>query len=173
MGRRLFGGTDLRSRALPGHCSVSATWVRSANAAMPVRSEPVTGPRPNVALLFIVIHCYLRGRGRRAKRTKPCGARRIRRSVQRPHCYFIVINNAAVRELPRTTPSGTARRPPTGRARVAAPGKMLAQHPRPVRCFPLHDVKQPGPRGTVGPTDRLRKTTSNANLSSTITLRSQ
>ena len=57
-------------------------------------------------------------------------------------------------------------------------------HPRPVRCFPLHDVKQPGPRAggnasslraarTVGPPDRLRKTTSNANLSSIITLRSQ
>jgi len=36
----------------------------------------------------------------------------IRRRVQRPHCYFIVINNAAVRE----------RRA----GRVAAPGKMLA-----------------------------------------------
>ena len=48
-------------------------------------------------------------------------------------------------------------------------------HPRPVRRCPLHDVKQPGPRAggnasslraarTVGPRDRLRKTTSNANL---------
>jgi hypothetical protein len=33
---------------------------------MPVRPEPVEGPRPNAALLFIIIfivfHCYLRGR---------------------------------------------------------------------------------------------------------------
>jgi hypothetical protein len=57
-------------------------------------------------------------------------------------------------------------------------------HPRPVRRCLIHDVKQPGPCAggnasslraarTVGPRDRLRKTTSNANLSSIITLRSQ
>jgi hypothetical protein len=28
------------------------------NAAMPAHPEPVAGPRPNAALLRVVIHCY-------------------------------------------------------------------------------------------------------------------
>ena len=130
MGRRLFRGTDLRSRALPGHCSVSATWVRSAKRAMPARREPVAGSRPNAALLFIIIfivfHCYLRGRERRAERANPCDTRRNSPLGPTPALYFIVINNAAVRERRARHKKRTARRPPTKRARVAAPGKMLA-----------------------------------------------
>jgi hypothetical protein len=85
---------------------------------VPNRSR-VLGRTPHCysLLFFIVIHCYLRGRGRRAERTTPRGAGEMRRWVLRPHCYFIVINNAAVRE--RRARHQAARhdvRPQSGRA---------------------------------------------------------
>jgi hypothetical protein len=150
------------------------------------------GSSTDAALLFIVIFVVFSlffivicgGRERRAPRAKPRGTRRnsplwsnadivISLLLTMPRCGSAAHNNKR-----------TARRPPTNRARAAAPGKNASQHPRPVRRRPIHDVKQPGlapaamrlpcaPRGTVGPRESLRETTSNANLSSIITLRSQ
>ena len=141
--------------------------------AVPARPEPVAGPRPNAALLFIVMHCYfslfslLFARagtpGESAQSRAAQGE--IRRRVQRPHCYCIVINNAAVRE----------RRAGRG----CRSGQDAGQHPRPAfgavysRCQTARStrsrqcVSRARRAGPVGPRDRLRKTTSNANLLST------
>ena len=108
-------------------------------------SEPVAGPRPNAALLFVVIfivfHCYLRGLGRRANRTRPRGARRNSPLRATPHCYFIVINNGRpVHLLPpsrcQTARSALAavRRPCT---RHAGPSALLIASGRPFRIANL------------------------------------
>ena len=176
----------------PG-CRASATWVRSPEHSPcrrgPNRSRVLDRTPHCYSLLCIVIfRCFSLLFARAGTPGKSAQSRaaqgEIRRRVQRPHCYFIVINNAAVRERRarhQATPHDI--RPRTG-ARCRS-GQDAGQHPRPVRRCPLHDVKQPGPRtrgnasclraprGTVGPRDRLRKTTSNANLSSIITLSSQ
>jgi hypothetical protein len=69
-------------------------------------------------LFFVVFHCYSRGRERRAKARKAAWRKaKCAALVQRPHCYFIVINNAAVRE--RRARRQAARhdvRPQSGRA---------------------------------------------------------
>ena len=173
-------------------------WFRFGNAGSFCQMSPCRASRTgrgsstDAALLFIVIfvvffivfHCYLRRAGtpgatRKAARHKAKFAARSNAGIvislflTMPRCGSAAHNNKR-----------TARRPPTNRARAAAPGKNASQHPRPVRRRPIHDVKQPGlalaamrlpcaPRGTVGPRESLRKTTSNANLFSIITLRSR
>lgn len=107
MGRRLFGGTDLRSRALPGHCRASATWIRSPEHSPcrrgPNRSRVLDRTPHCYSLLCIVIfRCFSLLFARAGTPGKSAQSRaaqgEIRRRVQRPHCYCIVINNAAVRE---------------------------------------------------------------------------
>ena len=140
----------------------------SRTLAVPARPEPVAGPRPNAALLFIVI-CAGGDAGRSAQ-SRAAQAKFAAGSSAR-----IVIS--LLLTMPRCGSAAQGAR--------CRSGQDAGQHPRPVRRCPLHDVKQPGPRtrgnasclraprGTVGPRDRLRKTTSNANLLSIITLRSQ
>jgi hypothetical protein len=133
--------------------------------------------------LFFIVICA--GGKRRAKRAKPRGARRNSPLSPTPALLFIVINNAAVRERRARHKKRTARRPPTKRARVAAPGKMLASilarfgavlftmSNSPVRAptarhLPCVRRAEPSAPGIVS--GRPRR---NANLSSIITLRSQ
>lgn len=123
-------------------------------------------------LFFVVFHCYSRGRERRAKARK--AARHKAKFAAGSNAHIVI---ALLLTMPRCGSAAQGAR--------CRSGQDAGQHPRPVRRCPLHDVKQPGPRtrgnasclraprGTVGPRDRLRKTTSNANLLSIITLRSQ
>jgi hypothetical protein len=105
----------------------------SRTLAVPARPEPVAGPRPNAALLFIVMHCYfslffivIRAGGNAGQ--KRAAARHKAKFAAGSNAHIVI---SLLLTMPRcgSAAHDTKRHRTTsapGQARVAAPGKMLA-----------------------------------------------
>ena len=113
------------TRALPGRCSVSATWVRSAERRHAGASRTGRGASTDRR---IVVHCSSLLFAPAECRADPHkAARRKAKSVpwvRRRHCYFIVINNGRPVHL---LPSSRCQ---TARSAVASPRVSLARTAR-------------------------------------------
>ena len=175
----------------PGHCSVSATWVRSAKRRHAGAFRTGHGSSTERR---IVIHCcsllFARagtpGKAHKAVRRKAKFAARSNARIVISLLLTMPRCGGAAHDTKRhrtTSTHGAGARCRSGQdaGPASSPGSVLsssrcqtARSARWRQCvFVPRAASLRAPRGTVGPTDRLRKTTSNANLSSTITLRSQ